>query len=393
MNNIAIIGAGSAGILSACQMAAYLPRSWKVTLIHDPSIPSLGIGESTNPNFCDMLEKGADFVILDNLKELDGTYKFGTKFIKWREEEYLNHLIGGSFAIHFDTHKLQEFIVPRLKNKWGNKFEEVRGRLSSLVNKETHVEAVVNDKIYNFDFVVDCRGFPTDYTDYVLSDLPLNGCLVHNIPTPGDWGYTGHRATKNGWMFEIPLTTRQSYGYLYSDSITSKEDAKEDFSKEIGVPVSELDNIEYKFKPYYAKTIFDGRICKNGNAAIFFEPMSANSLWIYFNITTTLLHYILGRIPSVELVNDLYLNNAKAVEELLCYFYKGGSTHDTDFWKHVSKLSNQKLNNSSHLKRTLDNYYVSKHSGASVASMDFNWVFSMEVLHRVDNFLGYKYFD
>lgn len=392
MFNIAIIGAGSAGISSTCHMAAYLPTDWTVTLIHDPSIPSLGIGESTNPNFCDLLEKGADFVVLDHLEELDGTYKFGTKFIKWRETEYLNHLIGGSFAIHFDTHKLRDFIIPRLKEKWGERFIELQGTLTDLQNKETHAEAVVDGVVYNYDYVIDCRGFPKDYSEYHLSNLPLNSCLVHNVPIPGDWEYTGHRATNNGWMFEIPLTNRQSYGYLYSDAITTTEAAKEDFSKEIGVDVANLDNIEYKFKPYYAKKIFDGRICKNGNAAIFFEPMSANSLWIYFNINTTLLHYIIGRLPSAELVNDLYLNNATAVEDMLCYFYKGGSTYDTDFWNHVKSLSADRLQKSIHLKGALDNYYISKQRNVSLSSMDYNWVFSTEVLARVDNFLGYGYF-
>mgnify|MGYP000394363711 CR=1 FL=1 len=48
-------------------------------------------------------------------------------------------------------------------------------------------------------------------------------------------------------------------------------------------------NIEYHFKSYYAKQFLNGRIIKNGNAAIFFEPMSAFSLFLYDKINRSFL--------------------------------------------------------------------------------------------------------
>ena len=391
MKNIAIIGAGSAGILSTCHMISYLPTQWKVTLIHEPTIPTLGIGESTNPSFCSMIEKGLDFIILDEVNKLDGTFKFGTKFKKWREKDFLNHLIGGSFAIHFDTNKLKDFAIERLKTVWGDKFSELQGRVDSLENKGEYAEVKLNNQTHVFDYVIDCRGFPKDYSNYTMSNLPLNRCLVHNVMEPGTWQYTGHRATRNGWMFEIPLTTRQSYGYLFSDKITSVSDAKEDFSKEIGVPVDQLNDIEYRFTPYYANEIFDGRICKNGNAALFFEPMSANSLWAYYNINSVLLHHIVGHV-SADHVNEVFLNNASAVEEIIAFFYAGGSEYSTPFWNESQQIAKEKLKTSKHLVNTMDQFSIQKAQNIPVAAMNHNWVFDAYVLKRIENFLGYRYF-
>lgn len=392
MRKIAVIGAGSAGILSACHMISYLPTNWQITLIHTPAISPLGIGESTNPSFCSIIGTGLGFNFLNDLSQLDGTYKLGTIFSKWRKQDILNPLIGGTLAIHFDTYKFKDFALTRLKELWGDRFVEIQGTVSSVTNCSTHVNVVVDDNIHQFEFVIDCSGFPKDYSEYTISDLPLNHCLVHNIMEPGDWKYTGHKATNNGWMFEIPLDSRKSYGYLFNNLITSLEDAKQDFANELGVAVDKLDTIEYKFKPYYAKKIFDGRICKNGNAALFFEPMSANSLWAYYNINAVLVHYIVGLTNSVDKVNNLHYNNAQAIEEMIAYFYHGGSVYDTEFWKSAKSIANKKLQSSKYLGMMIQEFKVCKKQEVAPAAMSQGWIFTASQLLTIEKEFGYKYF-
>jgi hypothetical protein len=36
---------------------------------------------------------------------------------------------------------------------------------------------------------------------------------------------------RNGWMFQIPLTTRKTSGYLYNKELTSYDEAVKDFCK------------------------------------------------------------------------------------------------------------------------------------------------------------------
>jgi hypothetical protein len=97
------------------------------------------------------------------------------------------------------------------------------------------------------------------------------------IPEPGNFSYTYHYAHKNGWMFGIPLTHRQGWGYLFNDEITSEQEAINDINEIFKSNKKKKDLRDFKFKPYRTKKFLEGRIIKNGNRAIFYEPMEALS--------------------------------------------------------------------------------------------------------------------
>lgn len=396
-HKIAVIGTGSAGVLALSHFLTYLPKDWEVYSIYDPNTPRVGIGESTNPSFVSSLDTSVNFQVLRDLEKIEGTIKYATVFKNWRKDDFYHPLLGGNNAIHFNTHKLFDFVKDKFEENFPNKFKQIQGYVSDLKNVGDHVECTIGDTVHNFNYVIQCTGFPKDYSQYQVCNLPVNHCLVHNIKKPGDWEYTGHRATKNGWMFEIPLTTRQSYGYLFNNTITSIAEAKEDFSKEIMVPESLLDNIEYKFKSYYAKDIFDGRILKNGNAAIFFEPISATSLWLYDNINRLLFAYMAGNTlgdtdlePTIPNVNTQFLNIANQVEELICYYYHGGSIYDTPFWKHTKEITSKRLEISENLQRMISGFRREHEIGTPVNAGQ--WCFTAPGLMKIDKNFGYNYF-
>src|SRR6185503_16454329 len=83
---IAVIGAGSAGLLSAAHLCTWLDDSWEIVSIHNPKKKILGIGESTNGAFVSVLERGTNFSLAhpEDLAALDATIKYGSKFENWR---------------------------------------------------------------------------------------------------------------------------------------------------------------------------------------------------------------------------------------------------------------------------------------------------------------------
>lgn len=391
---IVIVGAGTAGIQGVCHYLSYLgSHGWNVTLIHSPKINILGIGESTNPPFVESLEDGANFNILDDMPELDATFKFGTHYVNWRDEPFTIPVLTGHAALHINTFKLKEFSLPRIKSIWGDKFQIIEGTVSSIENAENSVVVVVDNKEYTFDYAVDNRGFPESFDDYhVIEDNPVNHCLVHNIENTASWNATLHQATPDGWMFGVPLTSRTSYGYLFNDKITSSETAKINFSKEINVPVNEIDTIEYKFTSYYAKNVLDGRILKNGNRAVFFEPMFANSLWLYKQTDRLFVSHLKGVLQENQL-NDIFTGMAKDVEELICFFYHGGSVYDTDFWKKVKPYADKKLKQSRTfkiMKTIMTRQHRLKQFDPTVN--EYSWVFGEKHMFTIDEKLGYNYF-
>lgn len=387
---LAVIGVGSAGIVSLGHFCTWLDNSWEITSIYDPSIQTLGIGESTNSNFVTVLENAIDFTYELDIKELDATLKYGTKFIDWRDESWINPLIEGSVALHFNTNKLKDLALPRLAKKWPNKFKILEGTVSSLDQTTNLATVTVDSKIYEFDYVIDCRGFPEDYSNYIMSDCSLvNHCIVHDQEKFDPIVYTEHYATKNGWMFGVPLSNRKSYGYLYNDSITSKEDAISDMSKILKIPKSKLTTREYAFKPYYAKEVLEGRILKNGNRALFFEPISATSIYMYVRICKMFFEFLNSKYNQVD-INQQFRNDLEDLEVVISYYYHGGSKYDTEFWEKSKTNAFNKLEGNckfyylvTELKRLYDDG----------TPFDFpGMIFPANPWFKLDRLFGYNYF-
>ncbi|MGB0494996.1 MAG: tryptophan halogenase family protein [Kangiellaceae bacterium] len=88
IKDIVIVGGGTAGWLTACNLAKQLnaksESSFNITLVESPDISTIGVGEGTWPTMRKTLHRlGIDEA--DFLKECDATFKHGTKFVNWRQ--------------------------------------------------------------------------------------------------------------------------------------------------------------------------------------------------------------------------------------------------------------------------------------------------------------------
>ena len=82
INHIIIVGGGTAGWLSAGWLSSQL-KNVKITVIESDSVPIIGVGETTVPQFRNhLLKMGLD----ENLwmKESGSTFKYGVTFDNWR---------------------------------------------------------------------------------------------------------------------------------------------------------------------------------------------------------------------------------------------------------------------------------------------------------------------
>jgi tryptophan 7-halogenase len=330
---VAVLGVGTAGLTSLSHCLAWFGEDSEIYSISDPNTPILGIGESTTVQIPDNLYRGTGFNILNDGHELDATAKYGVKYVGWREHDFHSLIVPPSQALHFNNFKLKEFCFKRFNQRWKSRFNTIYGKIEGMTQDNDQVTVVVDNIEHKFDYVVDCRGYPEDYSDYYVSDvIPVNHCLVHMIPEKGEWNYTYHVAHRNGWMFGIPLQTRQGWGYLYNDTITSKEDAMSDIAERFNTTVDKLDLREFKFKTYYANKFLDGRIMKNGNRALFFEPLEALSGYFYDNVMKYFTDFIKGK-QNEHRVNEALSVYASSIETFIAYAYHGGSTYDSDFWR------------------------------------------------------------
>jgi len=393
-NKIAVIGVGSAGIQTLAQFLPHFPDNWEIYSIHNPNAKTLGIGESSNPSFLGPLSKGMDFDLTRDIEEIDGSFKFGTEYVGWRNHDFTNPFLEGSIAIHFNANKLKDFALERFKKIWGSKFTEILGNVDMMQNVKDGVKVIVDGQEHFFDFVVDCSGFPKDFSEYIIADdMPINHGIVYNDKNvknePFGPYYTKHIVSNNGWIFVIPLTTRTSYGYLFNDHITSIEDAKKDFASILNIDVSKLEELEYKFNPFYAKNIANGRIFKNGNKAAFFEPMFGNSLRLYFFIGALIQDYITNK-KTLQEIERQYFDHTTDIEHLINYHYLGGSTINSPFWRMAKDMSLKKINKYDKIK--ILSVLLKQQQNRNQLLSEPQWFFNPQSLMSLDKNFGYRYF-
>ena len=341
---IAILGAGSAGILTTgCILKDFKNRGvvCEVTHIYDSNKPILGVGESTTSEVTFAIGQAFDYIFATENKELNSTTKYGTHYIDWRDKDIIFPFQSGYHAIHFDARDFAKMGLERLAKMYPNYWR-----------KDANVEY---EDLDEYDYVIDCRGRPEDFTDYKECDLILNSALVYDDPTPSDFGYTRHVAHKYGWMFVIPLQHRTSHGFLYHKAMCTRENAEKELIRITNATEKDIDNFRtFDMKPYYCKKTIDGRILKNGNRAVFFEPMSANSLYMAVKNVEIHSQYMRGEITQ-DKANELCILNYRAVEDLINLIYHGGSIYENQFWEFAKWRATENLKETDVLNRYVAN--------------------------------------
>jgi hypothetical protein len=392
---LAVIGAGSAGLLSAMHFTTWLDESWQVAAIHNPKKKILGIGESTNGGFVALLEKATNFSLAhpEDLAALDATIKYGSKFKNWRNESWINPLLSGNIAIHFNNRRFKDFVFERLEKIWPKQFSVLEGDVREIQNFSDHARVVTDQGAHDFDYVIDCMGTPASLEGYTLSDCTLmDRCRVHTVYDYEYEPFTDHIATRDGWMFGVPLKGYKSYGYLYSQAFTETSAAEEEMMRLLGAPKLEAGNYDahYSFRCYYANELISGRICKNGNKALFFEPLLANSMFLYIYALRLMYDHIVGGQDRAR-SNARFVKGVQEMEDVISYYYKGGSTFQTDYWKAAAEQASARLARRSEFgdyMRTLGDF---KKKGVPFSGPTYG--FSPHTWQIVDAQMGYGYLD
>lgn len=391
MKSVAILGSGTAGLVSISHLLAWLPENWQVYLIHDPNIPILGIGESTSTQIPHSLFHGTGFNLLEIDTYLDSTIKHGVKYVNWRDGDIFTKIPPPYYAMHFDNFKLRNFCIERFFLKWGKKFCEIQTKVNNIENSADGVKIVSSDKIISFDYLIDCRGYPETYEDYdIVETIPVNHCLVHTVNEPGDWSFTYHIAHPNGWMFGIPLKTRQGWGYLYNDTITDREQALDNLQEILKVQVDQNKLREFSFKNYKAKKFIDNRVFKNGNRALFYEPLEALSGWFYDIVIRTFFDVAVNNSLDKESANIKLHDYAVDYELFICYMYHQGSVYKSEFWEKTKNKCSNRLINSSRFKRNTE--FLKQISSNLYNNVSTIMPFSYDVWKQIDKDFNFNYF-
>ncbi|HXJ21790.1 MAG TPA: tryptophan 7-halogenase [Polyangia bacterium] len=392
---IAIVGAGSAGLLTATHLCTWLDDSWEVCAVHDPGKDILGIGESTNGAFISVLERGTNFSLANpgDMAALDATLKFGSKFVGWRARPWINPLLSGNIAIHFNNRRFKDFVFERLRALWPGQFTMLEAGVHEIANYADRVRLDTDRGAFDFDYVVDCMGTPPAFEGYTLSDCTLvDRCRIHVVRDYAFEPFTDHIATRDGWMFGVPLDGRKTYGYLYNQAITDERAAEEEMMRLLGAPSLDAGGYKqsYALRCYHANQLISGRVCKNGNRALFFEPLIANSMFLYIYASRLIYDHVAGGQEAGK-CNDLFVKAVQEMEDVISYYYQGGSTFDSEFWRTAAAQARARLDRRPQLAEYLQKLATLKRRGILNAAPGY--ALSPHTWEIVDAALGYHSFE
>jgi Tryptophan halogenase len=335
---IAVIGGGAAGYIAATHLTKHLPEA-ELLHIHDPRIPTIGVGEGTTPRAPLWLAEVVGLGLPQLAESCGATRKIGVRFDGWGVEgtPFLHRfqpvrLIG----LHVDAAALLDVLD---RHVHARRIEaHVRalrplgeGVALELAGGETHV----------CDYAFDARGFADGGADdrIALDWIPTGRAMLRRLRPGLLQDATRAAARPHGWIFQIPLRDWTSCGYIFNPLLSGDAEVAADFSEFLqgeGIEAWEERGAR-DFPNFIHRHPLDGRVFRIGNAAGFIEPLEATAIGSAIMQVRAATRWI----AAVAGPDEVAAFNA-GVTALLCrdslfiaWHYAAGSRWDMPFWRHA----------------------------------------------------------
>ena len=390
MKKIIIIGSGTSGLMTAAVFKRFFAGRVKVEVYYDSKRKTIGVGESTTQAFVDFIRRYLHIHPADFIKDTGSTVKLGILFKNWtKNKEYfhgfnecnldnsrgeypesLHSIPNGTFnggtlynkatttvpshdfyynhAVHIDTQLITKYILDDIKDE----IDHIDDVVEKVNSDGKSIQSIVfkNKGEVTADFYVDASGFSNvlfkhlnpdwvDITNYLPLDRAIPQQIPHNlVEIPS---YTQAEATKDGWIWQIPLKKRYGTGYVYSSKFTTDEEAKKNYNewlkKNHGVELNEDPRIIH-YKPGYYKKNWIGNCLSVGLASGFIEPLESTGLQILYNQiqffvknNTTLKFLEFDRRNYNNFNEESYVD----IFNFICLHYNTNRT-DSPFWQYMT---------------------------------------------------------
>ena len=392
VNNILVLGGGSAGCLAAITLKHRLPHT-AVTLLRSPDIAIIGVGESTIPGVPRHLHEYLKLDIGDFFRRAEPLWKLGIRFL-WGKRPYFDYVFGrqldGKFPAlrkntgyycdegPFDyvgvtsglmTHNsvwlrhsnglpiLSADFAYHIENK---KFvaylETVALRLGVLIKEDTVVEVLQNEAgvaglrlasggMAGADLYIDSSGFASVLLGKALAEpfISFKSSLFNDRAVVSGWPrgeepiqpYTTAESMSTGWNWQIDHETRIDRGYVYSSDFISDTDAEAEFRAR-DPKVADTRIVKFKTGRYVRGWVKN--VVAIGNASGFVEPLESTALGALCTQLQAIAESLAdcdGRVQPtlVKQYNKLHAGEWDLIRQFLAIHFKFNTRFDTPYWQ------------------------------------------------------------
>ena len=394
VNSVVIVGAGSAGWLTALVLVAYCPGI-EIRIVRPRVNKPIGVGESTQPDL-PMRVQAAGLDLADFCVATDATIKCGIFYRDWNTvgdhywhpftpladsgpytaahhfqqlilenpQQYKHadyyarvhtsyetcvkrNLIApeAATALHVDAAKLALYLERHLTKVQVIESDRVEpiaadGRIKEL--------ALDDGKTITADLYVDCTGFARAVHGKIAEPTRLhyeanvNRAVAGNVPYLDRKAemhpYTRAHAHEHGWTWSIPLRSRIGSGYVYHGDFCSPEQAEKNFRAYWGN--ERMRDVQVRHISFDSDTLRNpwvGNVVAIGLSAGFVEPLEATGLNWTISCADLLSRCLGARCfddDMREKYNALMLGYIHDVQDFVDAHYLLSSRRDTEFWRY-----------------------------------------------------------
>jgi tryptophan halogenase len=203
------------------------------------------------------------------------------------------------------------------------------------------------------DLFVDCTGFAAlliekalrvgwvDCSKWLLCDRAITMAVPYEHHYPGYVRpYTTATALSNGWVWEIPLQSKRSLGYVHSSALLSNEDAEREIRAFEGAHADSLDTRFIHFKVGHREKVWAKNCVAIGLAGNFIEPLESTGLYLS-DLATVILTEHFPRHDDMDTLafrfNRIMANRFYEILDFINMHYCLTRRTDTEFWREVQK--------------------------------------------------------
>jgi len=397
IEQVLVLGGGSAGFLTASTLKHRLPRL-RVTVLRSKEIGIIGVGEGTTVVLPQHLHDYLQVDLAEFYRQAEPQWKLGIRFL-WGKRPYFDY----AFHVQLDTKydllpkvtawycqdrwddvgiptalmsagkvflrdaRASPVITPALgyhieNEKFVSFLEGLARRLGVEVVDDTVAEVVQDEHGVSLlrlasgqtaaaDLYADCSGFASLLAGETLAEpsVSFRSSLFNDRAVVGGWQrtdesikpYTTAETMAAGWCWQIEHETRINRGYVYSSDFASDEEADRDF-RQLNPKVEATRIVKFRAGRFQRGWIKN--VVAIGNSSGFVEPLEATSLGVIAVQCRSMAETIVecdGLVHSsaVALYNQGNARTWDAVRRFLAIHFKFNDRLDTPYWRACREMA------------------------------------------------------
>jgi tryptophan halogenase len=257
------------------------------------------------------------------------------------------------YAFHMDAVKFADYL---------NAFATARGVTAHLdhvtavdMHENGNIAAIQtrSGKRLEADLFIDCTGFAahliekklgvgfTDCSQWLLCDRAVTINVPYDQHYPGYVRpYTSATALSSGWVWEIPLQTRRSLGYVHSSAYISADEAEKELRAFEGDHAESLPSHTVDFMVGRREQPWTANCIAIGLAGGFIEPLESTGLYLAQVASSLLAEHFPhtdDMAPLAFRFNRMMQNRFYEILDFINMHYCLTHRSDTEFWREVRR--------------------------------------------------------